>query len=86
VSTEQIYKDLGNLLDEVDGLALDPAERQRLHRMISDIERHLDTPEEEAHSEIAETLEELVTRMEADHPTFTGILRRVLNALGSMGV
>jgi hypothetical protein len=31
-------------------------------------------------------VDELVARLEADHPAFTGILRRVMNALGSMGV
>jgi hypothetical protein len=87
VSKEQLYKDLGGLLDEIDGLPLDDSDRYRLHGLISDIERHIDDAEpEEEHFEVVDTVEELVTRLEADHPAFTGVLRRVLNALGSMGV
>jgi hypothetical protein len=87
VSKEQLYKDLDSLLDEVDSIPLDAADRQRLHGLISDIESHIDSNEEEgANFEVVDTVEELVTRLEADHPAFTGILRRVMNALGSMGV
>jgi hypothetical protein len=87
VSKEQLYKDLDSLLDEVDSIPLDAADRQRLHGLISDIESHIDSNEEAgADFEVVDTVEELVTRLEADHPAFTGILRRVMNALGSMGV
>lgn len=87
MSKEELYKDIGSLLDAIDSLPLASDERRRLHGLISDMERHIDTDEaEEAHFEVVETMEELVTRLEADHPAFTGVLRRVLNALGSMGV
>ena len=87
MSKEQLYKDLDSLLEEVDSMPLEAADRQRLHGLISDIERHIDTAEdEEENFEVVDTVEELVARLEADHPSFTGILRRVLNALGSMGV
>ena len=87
MSKEQLYKDLDSLLDEVDSIPLDAADRQRLHGLISDIESHIDSNDEEsANFEVVDTVEELVTRLEADHPAFTGVLRRVINALGSMGV
>ena len=87
MSKEQLYKDLESLLDEVDSIPLDAADRRRLHGLISDIESHIDTNDgEEASFEVVDTVEELVTRLEADHPAFTGVLRRVINALGSMGV
>jgi len=87
VSKEQIVKDLSSLLDEVDSLPLDATERRRLHGMISDIERHVSAEEpERAHQEVVDTVDAMITRFEADHPSFTGVLRRVLNALGSMGV
>ena len=87
MSKEQIYKDLSSLLDEIDHLPLEDAERRRLHSMISDIERHLDTEAEESEDlDIGNTVDELVTRLEADHPAFTGILRRIMNTLSSMGV
>ena len=87
MSKDELYKDLKSLLDAVDSLPLDSADRHRLHGLIGDLERHIDSPDdEEQHFEVVETVEELVTRLEADHPSFTGILRRVMNALGSMGV
>jgi hypothetical protein len=87
VSKDQIYQDLSSLLDEVDHLPLEDMERKRLHGLISDIERHLDTETEEPEElEVHSAIDELVARLEADHPAFTGVLRRVLNALGSMGV
>lgn len=87
MSKEKVYKDLSSLLDEIDHLPLEDAERRRLHAMISDIERHLDSDTEEAEElDIGDTVDELVTRLEADHPSFTGILRRIMHTLGSMGV
>ena len=87
MSKEQIYDDLSSLLDEVDHLPLEDAERKRLHGLISDIERHLDDEEpSERELDVVDTVDELVTRLEADHPAFTGILRRVMNTLSSMGV
>jgi hypothetical protein len=91
VSKEQVYKDLSSLLNEIDGLPLDEAERRRLHGMISDIEQHLDS-DAQAESDtggeldIGDTVDEMVTRLEADHPAFTGVLRRIMNTLSSMGV
>jgi hypothetical protein len=87
VSKEQIYQDLSSLLDEVDHLPLDDAERRRLHGLISDIERHLDTETEPEHElDIGNAIDELAARLEADHPAFTGVLRRIMNTLSSMGV
>lgn len=87
MTKEQVYKDLTSLLDEVDHLPLEDAERRRLHGLISDIEQHLDDEvETEKELDVVDTVDELVTRLEADHPAFTGILRRVMNTLSSMGV
>ncbi len=91
MSKEQVYKDLSSLLNEIDGLPLEEAERRRLHGMISDIEQHLDSDvqadtEGVGELDIGDTVDEMVARLEADHPAFTGILRRIMNTLGSMGV
>ena len=87
MSKDQIYRDLSSLLDEIDQLPLDDAERRRLHGLIGDIEQHLDDEvETEGELDVGDTVDELVARLEADHPTFTGILRRVMNTLSSMGV
>jgi hypothetical protein len=84
---KEIVQDLSRLLDEIDRLPLDDEERRRLHKLVGDIEGHVDAPDETEHpSELAETLDTLITRFETDHPAFTGVLRRVMNTLGSMGV
>jgi hypothetical protein len=84
---DQIYQDLSRLLTEIDLLPMEEQERLRLHRLVGEIEVHIDEPKEAAHAEeLANTVDEVITRFETDHPSFTGVLRRVLNALGSMGV
>jgi hypothetical protein len=84
---EQIYQDLSRLLNEIDQLPMEEQERVRLHQLVREIEVHVDEPHEATRSEeLAGTVDELITRFETDHPSFTGVLRRVLNALGSMGV
>jgi hypothetical protein len=84
---EQIYQDLNRLLTEIDLLPMEEQERLRLHSLVSEIEMHVDEPKEKAHrEELVNTVDEVITRFETEHPSFTGVLRRVLNALGSMGV
>ena len=87
---KEILQDLGRLLDEIDRLPMEDAERRRLHQVVGEIETHVEAPEPgaagEQRGELAETLDELITRFETDHPAFTGVLRRVMNTLGSMGV
>ena len=83
----KIVQDLTRLLDEIDQLPLDDAERRRLHQMISEVEADVEGSEPtEKHVELADTLDQLITRFEADHPSATGVLRRIMNVLGSMGV
>ncbi len=84
---DQIYQDLTRLVDEIDRMPLEDDERRRLHRIVGDIEVHVDEPEEtERPEELVDTVDELITRFETDHPAVTGVLRRVLNALSSMGI
>ena len=84
---DQIYQDLTRLVDEIDRMPLEDDERRRLHRIVGDIEVHVDEPAEtERPEELVDTVDELITRFEADHPAVTGVLRRVLNALSSMGI
>ena len=84
---KEIFQDLSRLLDEIDQLPLEEEERRRLHQLVGDIEGHIDAPAETEHpQELADTVDQLITRFETDHPAFTGVLRRVMNTLGSMGV
>jgi len=84
---KEIIQDLSRLLDEIDQMPLEDEERRRLHKLVSEIEGHVEAPEEaEQPSELVDTVDTLITRFEADHPAFTGVLRRIMNTLGSMGV
>ena len=84
---KQVVEDLSRLLREIDQVSLEEADRRKLHRMVGDIERHVEAPEEGPDkAELVSTAEELITRFETDHPALTGVMRRVMNALSSMGV
>jgi len=84
---DQIYKDLTRLVDEIDQLPLEDAERRSLHKLVAEMESHVAAPEEtERPEELTDTVDVLISRFETDHPSVTGVLRRVLNALSSMGV
>lgn len=84
---DQIYQDLNRLVKEIDQIPLDEDERRRLHGIVGEIEVHVQEPAQtERPEELADTVDELITRFEAVHPSVTGVLRRVLNALGSMGI
>ena len=84
---KQLYQDLSRLLDEIDSLSLETDERRRLHKLVSELEGHLDAPEKaENPQQLANTVDQLISHLEAEHPAFTGSLRRLLNALSSMGV
>lgn len=87
MNKDKLIKDLTRLIDEIDQLPLESAERAKLHRLIAEMEAQIASPEEtERPQELADTLDQLIIRFEADHPAVTGVLRRVLNALSSMGV
>jgi hypothetical protein len=84
---DQLYQDLAKLVDEIDRLPLEDAESRKLHHLVSKLEDHVEgRVAEGGPQEIVDTVDQVISRLETDHPTFTGVLRRVMNALSSMGV
>ena len=83
---EQLTQDLLRLVREIDQLPLEQDEVRRLHALVNDIESHLDETPDEKPQEIVDAFDQLISTFETDHPTMTGIARRVMNALSSMGV
>ena len=84
---KQIVEDLIRLVEEIDKLPLEQAELQRMHALVNDIEGHLEgRSAQEGPQEVVDAVDQLISRFEADHPTMTGVARRVMNALSSMGV
>ena len=83
---EQLVHDLTRLVEEIDKLPLEQAELQRMHALVNDIEDHLEGRPAEKPQEVVDAFDQLISTFETDHPTMTGIARRIMNALSSMGV
>ena len=62
-------------------------ERQQLQELMGDIERVLaeDQPQEEHHG-VGDRVTDAVERFEQSHPNIAFALRRVVDALGRMGI
>ena len=87
VDKEQLTRDLTHLVAEIDRLPLENSELHNLRALVSEIEEHLEgRGEQEGGGEIVDAADRVISTFEADHPTFTGVLRRVMNAISSMGV
>ena len=83
---EQLVQDLTRLVEEIDKLPLEQAELQRMHALVNDIEDHLEGRHAEEPQAVVDAVDQLISTFETDHPTMTGIARRIMNALSSMGV
>jgi regulator of replication initiation timing len=84
---EQLTQDLTELLAEIDRLPLENVELRRLRSLVSEIEDHVEGRQEQEDSgEIVDAADRVIAHFETDHPGFTGALRRIMNALSSMGV
>lgn len=82
-----IHDKLQHLEQELATLDMDPARRQRLQQLVDAIERELD--EEDEYSDppgLRDTLDELVSEFDAEHPTLSGILKDLMVKLASIGV
>jgi len=83
---EQLTEDLTELIAEIDRLPLENAELRRLRSLVSEIEEHVEGRQEEAPGEIVDAADRVIAHFETDHPSLTGVLRRIMTALSSMGV
>ncbi len=83
---EQLVQDLTRLVDEIDKLPLEQAELQRMHALVNDIEDHLEGRQTREPQQVVDAVDQMISTFETDHPTMTGIARRIMNALTSMGV
>ena len=83
---EQLLQDLTRLVEEIEKLPLEQGELRRMHALVNDIENHLEDRPEEESKEIVDAVDQMISTFETDHPTMTGVARRIMNALSSMGV
>lgn len=68
--------------------SVDADTRQLLGELVSDISRLLERrePDPEVQRGVAERLEALAVRFEADHPTTSQALRRIVDTLANAGI
>ena len=92
MSTEQVHlrQTLAELHRQLAGAGeLDPAVAARLGALVAEIERALDSGQPVVRSQgrsIGERLGEATREFEASHPTLSGTIGSVIDALAQMGI
>lgn len=81
----QLLDDLRRAIDEMEA---GHGDRDRIAELAGVIERRLRAEHELTDDDdtIGEELNEAAIRLEADHPTLAGVLRRALDLLGGIGL
>ena len=85
MSQHDLREQLDQLAAEIDRLAIDDRRKAELQTLVERVEQQLQSDSDEPR-DLREQLEEAMSQFEAEHPTFTGVLHRVLMTLSSMGV
>ncbi len=88
MSQEDINQSLETLQAEINRLDTpDTAIKDKLLRLIGDVEKQLQDPEDLTHQQTnLQTLPTLIEQFESDHPQVTITLSKLLNTLSSMGI
>ena len=85
--TQRLQQLLQKLQEEVRELEeSNQAEKQRLETLISDIETALAEEDEEQHATVLDNLRAKLVEMDSDYPTASGVVRRLMQVLGDMGI
>ena len=85
--TLRLQELLSKLQEEVDRLDdSSQKERERLVSLISEIQTTLDQDDADQHAPLLDSLRNKLSEFESDHPTASGIVRRLMQALGDMGI
>ena len=90
MAQQDLREQLVQLANEIDQLTIDDQRKVQLQALIERVEQQLETDDAEEprdlRDQLRDQLEEAVSQFEAEHPTLTGVMRRVLMTLSSMGV
>ena len=84
----ELQKSLQALQTELDKLeGTDEEIRNRAARLIVDIERQLENPDDTEHKDsLLEKIPKLIDQFEVEHPRITGIMNRIMMTLSDMGI
>lgn len=87
MSQEKLEKELEKLRSEVDNLASDDTtSRDKLNRLITELETVLQSSKEEEHHGLVDNVREAINHFEAEHPRATAILNDIMVTLSNMGI
>ena len=85
--TQRLEKLLTQIQDELEQLGeSSPEERQRLESLIGEIETTLAQDGAEQHASFLDGVRSKLIEMEGDHPTASGVARRLMQVLSDMGI
>ena len=77
----KLRKEVNEAIDDND------AAREKLNLLISDIEKKLARPTDEAHHNyLLEKIKDAIGQFESEHPRATAILNDIMITLGNMGI
>lgn len=84
----KLKEELERLREEVNNIAADDDEaRAKLDLLISDIEKKLEAPADEAHhNDLIQGIRDAIGQFESEHPRATAILNDIMITLGNMGI
>lgn len=84
--TQRLQLLLHKMNEEVKELGeSNPEEKQRLEALISEIETALNQGEAE-HASLLDGLRAKLVEIDSEHPTASGVVRRLMQVLGDMGI
>lgn len=87
MSEQKLREEIERLRAEIDQLAAgDHASRDRLNKLISEIEERLDRLDDEADGSMTERVRESIRHFETEHPRATAILNDIMVTLSNMGI
>ena len=80
---QQLLQQLNEEIRELDEANLE--EKQRLETLVDEIESALSRDEAE-HAGLLDGLRAKLVEIDSEHPTASGVMRRLMQALGDMGI
>ena len=85
---KKLHKDLDKLRSEIDRVAVDDHEtREKLNRLISELETKLENPDDEDHHRsLLLNIRASIGHFETEYPRATAILNDIMVTLSNMGI
>ncbi len=87
MSKSDLQEPLERLRAEIKKLGEDDdAIKQRMQRLVADLERKLESEDSEHEPHLIEGLRQNIENFEVEHPRLTAVLNRVMVSLSNMGI